>query len=96
MQHLAFQISYTKLPHVKLKSKLSFDVDFPFKGGAKTFCRLSNNRAAYRGEQDLTLVKHHLKQLFQSLKYDTETANWDPMFGQIFFYIPIKKNTYHH
>ena len=47
LQNLPFRILYTKLPHHKLKSKLSFDVDFPFKGGAKTFCRLSNNRTAY-------------------------------------------------
>ena len=38
---------YTKLPHDKLKSKLSSIVDFSFKGGGKTLNRLSNNGAAY-------------------------------------------------
>ena len=44
-----FLTLYTKLPHDKLKPKLSSIVDFAFKGGNKAFVRLSNNEAAYWG-----------------------------------------------
>ena len=43
-----FSISYTKLLNDKLKSKLSFFLDFAFKGGYKNFIRVSHNSAAYR------------------------------------------------
>ena len=42
-----FPTLYTKLPRHLLKSKLSSIADFAFKGGDKTFIRLSNNVAAY-------------------------------------------------
>ena len=61
-----FSTLYTKLHHDKLKSQLSYIVDFTFKGGNKTFIRLSHNAAAYWGRNkrgDLVLVKYHLKQL---------------------------------
>ena len=61
-----FSVLYTKLPHDKLKSKLSYIVDFLFKGGDKILIRLSNNGSAYWGKKtkrDLDLVKQHLKQL---------------------------------
>ena len=38
---------YTKLAYDKLKSKFSSIIDFTFKGGNKTFIRLSHNAAAY-------------------------------------------------
>ena len=41
----------TKLLHYKLKSKLSFIVDFVFKGGVKTIIRLSKSVAAYWGKK---------------------------------------------
>ena len=46
-----FSALYTKLPHDKLKSKLSDIVDFLFKGGDKTLIRLSNNGTAYWGKK---------------------------------------------
>ena len=45
-----FSTLYKKLPHDKLKSKLSSIVDFAFKGGKK-LVRLSNNGATYWGKK---------------------------------------------
>ena len=50
---------YTKLPHVKLKSKLSSIVGFSFNWGYKTLIRLSKNRLAHwekKAKGDLVLV----------------------------------------
>ena len=60
-----FSTLYIKLPHDKLKSKLSSIADFAFKGEDKTFIRLSNIGAVYQTKTkgDLVLVKLRLKQL---------------------------------
>ena len=53
-----FSTSYTKVLNDKLKSKLSFFLDFAFKGGYKYFIRLSHNSAAYRKKK--TKGENHL------------------------------------
>ena len=55
---------HTELTHYKLKSKLSSIVDFVFKGGVKTFIRLSKSGAAYWGKKakgELGFSKSSLK-----------------------------------
>ena len=49
-----------RLPHNKLKSKLSTIAEFAFRGGDKTFIILSNKEAAYweKKKRDLVLVNH--------------------------------------
>ena len=49
LQHISILTLYTKLPHDKLKSKLSSIVDFAFKGDHETI--LSNNSVAYWGRK---------------------------------------------
>ena len=46
-----FSTLFTKLPHDKLKSKLSSIPDFAFNKEDKTFIRLFNNGAAYWGKK---------------------------------------------
>ena len=62
-----FSTLYIKLPHDKLKFKLSSIVDFTFKGEDKTFIRLSNidavNKMKTKTKGDLVFVKLRLKQL---------------------------------
>ena len=57
---------YKKLPHDKLKSKISSIVDYAFKGRDKTFFKLFNNGAAYWGKktkEGLRFSKASLKNL---------------------------------
>ena len=63
MQH-DISTLHTELTHYKLKSKLSSIVDFVFKGGVKTFIRLSKSGAAYWGKKakgELGFSKSSLK-----------------------------------
>ena len=72
-----FSILYTKLPHDKLKSKLSSIVDFAFKWGDKTFIRLSHNSAAYWGKKtkgglsfSKTLLKRAINHLIENCYFN--------------------------
>ena len=61
---------YTKLPRDKLKSKHSSIVDFAFKGGDKTFIRLSDNGEVYYGKKikgELGFSKSPLKTTVNNL-----------------------------
>ena len=72
-----FSILYTKLPHDKLKSKVSSIVDFAFKWGDKTFIRLSHNSAAYWGKKtkgglsfSKTLLKRAINHLIENCYFN--------------------------
>ena len=59
-----FLTLYTKLPHDKLKSKLSSVVGFPFKMGKKLLLEhliIVQHTGGRKQKGDLVLVKHNLK-----------------------------------
>ena len=79
---------YTKLPHDKLKSKLSSIVDFTFEGGDKNFIGLSNNGAAYWGNKtkrglglSKTSCKTAIKYLIENCYFNVENVTMKQALG---------------
>ena len=69
-----FSSLYTKLPHHQLKEKISSIIDFVFKGGNKSFIRISKNGKASWGKKSKGIVGFTKASLKATVNYLIENC----------------------
>ena len=84
-----------------LKSKLPYIIDFAFKGGDKTFIRLSNNGAAYwekKPEEGLgfskTLIKKTINYLIENCYFNLGSVTMKQAIGIPMEIDPVPENLF--